>query len=33
MGMVTKTDIVGLSAAHFVHRGVLAEERGADSSR
>jgi chloride channel 3/4/5 len=26
-GMITKTDIVALSTAHFTHRGVLAEER------
>ncbi|KAI9433521.1 chloride channel [Lactarius indigo] len=26
-GMITKTDIVALSTAHFVHRGALAEER------
>jgi chloride channel 3/4/5 len=25
-GMITKTDIVALSTAHFPHRGVLAEE-------
>ena len=27
MGMITKTDIVALSKAHFVHRRALAEER------
>jgi len=26
-GMITKTDIVALSTAHFPHRGVLTEER------
>ncbi|KAH9172986.1 Cl-channel protein [Lactarius sanguifluus] len=30
-GMITKTDIVALSTAHFVHRGALAEERTTSS--
>ncbi|KAI9433545.1 hypothetical protein H4582DRAFT_1986427 [Lactarius indigo] len=30
-GMITKTDIVALSTAHFVHRGALAEERNTSS--
>jgi hypothetical protein len=29
-GMITKTDIVALSTAHFVHRGALAEEKNPD---
>jgi len=29
-GMITKTDIVALSTAHFTHRGVLAEETTID---
>jgi chloride channel 3/4/5 len=32
-GMITKTDIVSLTTAHFAHRGVLAEEGPPISSR
>jgi chloride channel 3/4/5 len=32
-GMITKTDIVALSTAHFTHRGVLAEDDRPTGSR